>query len=371
MLDAFRHVGEGLHSLGLQCCQKRLAAHPGLVAEKVRRQHVEAGLSALSISRQLQETARRQRLPQIRSVLAAHAHLAVETLDLAGKQRRNERTQAEGVDQAVHTGLVLLWKTWLSAASVVLAHHRCLPEHVLVGGHQKTRLRCGQQLATHAAETRRVGKRAHHLPADSGAMGLAAVLDHLQAVLPRDAVDGRHVCRLAVEMHHEHRFGLRRDGLFDLLRIQQATDAIDVGEDGHGSDRQDTRGRRPPRTRRRDHFVAVTDLQSHESAHQRCVPRVDGEHVAPPVVDAEIVFRLADDVARTPQGHGVTRLQQLHYLTHGGLVDQRPARRRLGHAQWLTAQQGELTAGHDSYRPLPRHRRCFEIRCDHFPIPQT
>ena len=51
-----------------------------------------------------------------------------------------------------------------------------------------------------------------------GAVRLAGVLDHDQAVASRDRQDRIHVGRLAVEVHRHDRLGPRRDRRFDLRR---------------------------------------------------------------------------------------------------------------------------------------------------------
>ena len=93
-------------------------------------------------------------------------------------------------------------------------------------------------------------------------MRLAAVLDDGEAVTRGDALDRRHVGRLAVEMHRHDRARARTHTLRNPIGIDRAALRVDVREHGSRAGHHDRERAVCRRERRRDHFVAGADTES-------------------------------------------------------------------------------------------------------------
>ena len=95
---------------------------------------------------------------------------------------------------------------------------------------------------------------------------LGGILQHEQAVMPRDLVDRVHVGGLTVEMDRDDRTRLRRHGRLDLRRVDIVGVRLDVDEHRPGAGPPDRAGRGEERVRRRDHLVARRGFPSPSGA---------------------------------------------------------------------------------------------------------
>src|SRR5205085_7116227 len=100
----------------------------------------------------------------------------------------------------------------------------------------------GQVFRALEGEGRDVGERAGTLGFVFGAMSMRRVFDHDEFVFAGDGVDGAHVARDPAEVDGDDRFGSRRDGALDLLRVDVERVELDVDEYGRGVCRDGGRG---------------------------------------------------------------------------------------------------------------------------------
>ena len=112
------------------------------------------------------------------------------------------------------------------------------------------------------------------LPFHIRAMSVRAIFDHFQIVFFRDAQNFVHVREAHAQVDRQNRFGLRRDGLLDQLRVQTICLRIHIHEYRNRVEQQHRPNRSFPGVRRNNHFVAGPDAESPsgtlESPRFRC-----------------------------------------------------------------------------------------------------
>ena len=102
-----------------------------------------------------------------------------------------------------------------------------------------------------------------------GAEALRGVLDHGQAVIACDVVDGVEVRALAIQRDRHDGPRPRRDRRLEFRGVHVVGTAIDVDEHGLSADQRDHLGRGEECERHRDDFVAWTYVQRHQRDQQR------------------------------------------------------------------------------------------------------
>ena len=114
------------------------------------------------------------------------------------------------------------------------------------------------------------------------AVRLGAILDDVDAALPGQRHDRRHVRRPAAKMHRDDRLGSGRDRGGDGFGIDVAAVPVDIDEHRDGADQPDAEGRCHESARRDDHFVAGADAEGlqRELERDRSIGQGDGAAVA-------------------------------------------------------------------------------------------
>ena len=139
----------------------------------------------------------------------------------------------------------------------------------VVGDHGSAVAERAQILRRVEAEGARGADRADRPSRGRSQMRLAAVLDEREAVPRREALEGRHIGRLPVQVHGENRAGARPDRPGHLLGIEREPRRIDVGEHRPGADHHHGKGRVRRRQRRRDDLVAGPDPERSQDEGDR------------------------------------------------------------------------------------------------------
>ncbi len=176
------------------------------------------------------------------------------------------------VEAAVHPHLAVVIAVGLPAIPDPLHLRR---QRGIAGGDGAAVSERAEVLGRIEAVGRRHAERSDARPAARRKMGLAAVLDNGEAVPLRDGRDGRHVGRLAVQVHREDGGGAGRDGGLDRGGIDRQPPRIDVGEHRpraghHAGQRRVGRGEG-----RRDDLVARADPQGAKDDRDGIRPRAD------------------------------------------------------------------------------------------------
>ncbi|MNX91376.1 hypothetical protein D3C86_1234510 [compost metagenome] len=118
-----------------------------------------------------------------------------------------------------------------------------------------------QVLGRVEAEGGRIAEGADLAPVKLRAVGLRAVLDHLEAVTPGELHDPGHVGRVAVDVDRDDGLGRGRDEAFEGAGVHAAGGGVDVAEDRHGARELD--GRRGGDRRVGDGDDLVAGLDAH------------------------------------------------------------------------------------------------------------
>ena len=144
------------------------------------------------------------------------------------------------------------------------------------------------------ARRRRIAELADSEPGAGGIDRLRVVLDDAELVPIGDVFDRRHVGALAVQVHGNDRFRLRRDRRFDPRRIDAPGLRIAVDEHGCGAGDPDRFGCGEERVRVRDDLVARSYAHRHQCQPDRvgAVPGADG--VRHPVKRGQLLLELLE-----------------------------------------------------------------------------
>ncbi len=182
-------------------------------------------------------------------------------------------------------------------------------------------------------------------PLVPGAVGLAGVLDHRQAVPGGDLEDRVHVGRLAVQVDGHDRPGAWRDGRFDQSRIDVVRARVDVDPDGRRAGERNCARAGDERSRRRDHLVARADVHRPHAQLERGHAGIQAHRVLRLAVGAKLAFEGGDVTSEDEVGvrdHPTDR--GLDLCRDGGLL-------RLQVNEW------ELWA-----HAVPLFARCMAVR---------
>ncbi len=163
-------------------------------------------------------------------------------------------------------------------------------ERRLVIGDEEAALAGAEALVLVGAEGGAVAEGADLVAAEGRPVRLAGVLDHLEAVPPRDPEDRLHVGRQAVQVDGDDRAGARREGGLDPRGVQVHRRPVDVDEHGDRVVVQAARRRRRPRVGRHDHLVARADAAAHQGHVQGGRPRVARQGEPVPVPGGELLL---------------------------------------------------------------------------------
>ena len=98
-------------------------------------------------------------------------------------------------------------------------------------GHNHAALTAGQVLCSLEGESAYIADGAHLAPLKGRAMGLRAVLYHLQAIFAGQGHNGVHIGRTAGVMHSYDRPGARRDPPARILCVQAEGHRVHIGKD--------------------------------------------------------------------------------------------------------------------------------------------
>ncbi|MDB4474616.1 hypothetical protein N9023_06370 [Opitutaceae bacterium] len=134
----------------------------------------------------------------------------------------------------------------------------------------------------------------HPHATDGSTMRLATVLNQRQSVFVRDLTQSRQVRGLTKNMNRQDRFRAGCNRGFDQLRIHQSGLPLHIHKNGNRILMQDARRRSPPRIRRRDHFIAIANLQSGQRAMERRVTGTAGKHFAATMILRNSLFCFHD-----------------------------------------------------------------------------
>ena len=113
-------------------------------------------------------------------------------------------------------------------------------------------------------DRRRVAQFAHLEAVAVRSDPLGIVFDEAEFVFGSNLLDGEHVGALTVQVHRDNGPGLRRNGRFDLCRVDALGPRIAIDEDGRGAGGPDRLGGGEERVRVGDDFVAGADAQGHQ-----------------------------------------------------------------------------------------------------------
>ena len=102
----------------------------------------------------------------------------------------------------------------------------------------------------------------------AGANRLSRVFHDEEIVLRGDLIDRAHVGHLSVQVHRNDRTRARRDGRFDLGRVDVKGIGLDIDEHGPCAGAPDRAGRREERVRSGDHLVAAADICCHQGQEE-------------------------------------------------------------------------------------------------------
>jgi hypothetical protein len=122
-------------------------------------------------------------------------------------------------------------------------------------------------------------------------VGLAGILDHVDAELIGDFQDGLHVGGLAIKMHRHDGPSSRRDGLPQPLGIERARLGLDVHEHRRGADIADRPDRCDKRHRDGDDLVAWDEAEYLQRQMQRAGAAVDADAMANLAKSGEIPLK--------------------------------------------------------------------------------
>ena len=176
---------------------------------------------------------------------------------------------------------------------VVIRHHRA-------GVAQRTQIFAGIE-----AEPRRVAKGAHPAALIGCAVGLGAVLHHLQAVAAGNGHDRVHVAGLAIQVHRHDGPRMFRDRPFYPRRINVAGVYIRFDEHDLRAHIGDGQRRGNKGRRRHDHLVTRADVQRLQGQHQRVQSVAHADTVARAAIIGECLLKSlvlrAADVPRAPE----------------------------------------------------------------------
>ena len=153
-----------------------------------------------------------------------------------------------------------------------------------------------------------------------GTDGLGSIFDHGNSVLLADRQQPFHVAEIAIEMHGENGFCLRRDRSLGQIRVDAPAIGTDVNEDRLGAEMNDRRRRGDPVGVGEDDLVAGTDAQRRHSHMQRAGAARRGDRMRYAEMILESGFE-ADDVivaAFAPAvGGGIGRVARLELGDRG------------------------------------------------------
>ncbi len=234
------------------------------------------------------------------------------------------------------------------AAHAVQAHRPHARRHLGVAGHDHAAFAGRDRLVGVEAEHRRVGvERADQAAAAGRRQRMRRVLDHAQAAAPGDGEDRRHVGRQAAVVDRDHRLGLGRDRMLDLVRVDVERRRIDVDQLDVGAEVANDLGSGGEGVRRRDHLVARADAAGFERQVQPRRRRVDGERLQRGVAEkrAEVVL----EALGLRAGRDPARAQRVDDLGDLGLADVGQRERK---ERWLA---------HGFAASRPSTTRCFAL----------
>ena len=190
-----------------------------------------------------------QKLRILRRAGAPGGVAAVQELELDAKDRALD---------AVHAAVPAHHRVVVFAGLAVVPEHADLRGQFRVIGGDRAGLAEGAEvLAGIEAEAAGHTEGAGFAALVEGAVRLAGILDHRQAVPPGDLQDRVHVGRLPEKMDREDGLGPRRDGLLDQVGVHGVGLLVDIDEDrlgpavgdglggGHEGARDGDRPRRP------------------------------------------------------------------------------------------------------------------------------
>ena len=156
---------------------------------------------------------------------------------------------------------------------------------------------------------------------------LGAVFDHADLPFSRDAQDRFEIGGLAVEMNRDDGAGSRRDGRFQLRRIERERARVNVHQHRRRAAQLDGRDRGDGRVRHGDDLVA----RPHAAGAQRQVKRLSAAAHADAKAHADIVRELA------LEGGGFLAQDVAALFEHArdGLVNLGLVADRIGRVDWL------------------------------------
>src|SRR5262249_45732014 len=130
-----------------------------------------------------------------------------------------------------------------------------------------------------------------------GADGLSSVFDNRNAIVRSHVQYWIHVRALPEQMDGNNGFGARSDPSCDLFRIDVVGSRLDIYKYGLRAEPRDHTGRGEEAIRRRDHLIAVPDIQSHQCNQERVCSRGHAYSIRSVAVGGHFSFQLFD--ART------------------------------------------------------------------------
>ncbi len=177
------------------------------------------------------------------------------------RQPRPEDGRLQLVEAGVHAGLLVMVAVGLSA--VAQPPDPCR-QRAIVGDDGAAVTERAEILGRIEAERAGDADRADRTAGSGREVRLAAVFDDRQIVARGDSLERAHVGCLPVQMNRQNRARPRADRLFHAIGIDREADRIDVREHRARPGHHDRERRIGGRQRRRDDFVAGSDVRARE-----------------------------------------------------------------------------------------------------------
>ena len=168
---------------------------------------------------------------------------------------------------------------------------------VVVGHHHAAFAIRAEVLARVEAERAGETDAARAPAVELGAMRLAGIFDHRDAVAVRDRQDSGHVRHLAVEMHRQDRLRPGRDRLLELVHVHGEGPGFHVDEHRHRAGVADRGDRRDERKRDGDDLVARSDAGRQEREVKRARARVHPDRLPGAAIGREVALEIGDELA--------------------------------------------------------------------------
>jgi len=180
----------------------------------------------------------------------------------------------------------------LGCLPVITQHPEAIAQGRIVGDHRPGFAPGAQVFAGIKAEAGHHAERADDLAAVLRPVRLGGVFHQREIVFAANRQNRVHVERVAVEMDRHDRFGARRDGALDQLRVQVERCVIGIHKDRPGAHVGNGPARRDERAGGGDDLIPGTDIEQPHRYMQRRRAAVEGDAVLRPAEPGEVLLKL-------------------------------------------------------------------------------